>query len=294
LSKAQHEAGREASVAAINPDRARAERDQNAAVRVSIARAFGGAIIFALPFFMTMEMWELGFHIGRYRLFLLLVLIIPILVFLAHYSGFEDTFDWREDLRDVFIAYGIAIVASTAVLLMVGILGPGMPLREIVGKIAIQAVPASIGALLARSQLGQNSQEPQGARGQGYWSELVLMACGALFLSLNVAPTEEMLLIATMMTPWHAVATILVSLLIMHAFVFASDFKGGSALEPGKHLRALLSFTLPGYVLALAVSLYMLWTFGHTDGLGPTGITKALVVMCFPASIGAAAARLIL
>jgi putative integral membrane protein (TIGR02587 family) len=270
------------------------QRDANRALGIGLARAFGGAIIFALPVFMTMEMWELGFSVGRYRLALLLVLAIPILLFLAHYSGFEETFDWREDLRDVFIAYAVGILASAAVLLMLGILHMDTPLREIVGKIAIQSVPASIGALLARSQLGHDSEESSGSRRQGYGAELVLMACGALFLSLNVAPTEEIQLIAYKMTPWHATVTILVSLLVMHAFVFASGFKGGSDSEPGSHLRALLSFTLPGYVLSLLVSLYMLWTFGHTDGLGFFGITQALVVMCFPASIGAAAARLIL
>ena len=43
-------------------------------------------------------------------------------------------------------------------------------------------------------------------RGAGYGGQLFLMAAGALFLSFNVAPTEEMVLIAYMMSTWHLLA----------------------------------------------------------------------------------------
>jgi uncharacterized membrane protein len=76
-----------------------------------LSRAFGGAIVFALPVFMTMEMWELGMHMDRLRLVLLLLINVPVLVFVSHYAGFERTFEWREDVRDAAIAYGVGIVA---------------------------------------------------------------------------------------------------------------------------------------------------------------------------------------
>ncbi|WP_269207219.1 DUF2391 family protein [Rhizobium laguerreae] len=44
-----------------------------------IARGIAGALLFALPMFMTMERWELGFHMDRSRLFLLLIVNIPLL-----------------------------------------------------------------------------------------------------------------------------------------------------------------------------------------------------------------------
>ena len=55
-----------------------------------------------------------------------------------------------------------------------------------------------------------------------------------------------------------------------------------------------LRFTLVGYVMALAISLFALWIFGRTEtvGLGPTLMT--VLVLGFPAGLGAAAARLIL
>src|SRR3546814_12353885 len=71
-----------------------------------------------------------------------------------------------------------------------------MPLDEVLGKIALQSVPASIGALLGRAQLGGEHAKPaKGTEQAIYGNELFLMGVGALFLGLNVAPTEEMVLI---------------------------------------------------------------------------------------------------
>lgn len=263
---------------------------------VGLARGLGGALIFALPMLMTTEMWSLGLSIDRLRLALLLLLSVPLLVALSHYAGFEKTFELREDLRDAITAFGIGIVASALVLTAFGVVAPGMPADEIVGKVALQAVPGSIGALLARSQLGgSRSEASQVSEQSNYLSQLFLMAVGALFLGFNVAPTEEMLLIAYQMSAWHTLALILLSLLVMHGFVFAVEFRGEVSLPAGTPWwSAVLRFTFPGYVVAAAISLYVLWTFGRVDGLGFAPLLTVTVVLSFPASVGAAAARLIL
>jgi len=261
-----------------------------------LARGFGGALIFALPMLMTMEMWWLGFYLERFRLALLLIVNIPLLTLLSHHAGFEETFDWHEDLRDALIACGIGILASSAILTVFGIITPAMPADEIIGKIAIQSMPASIGALLGRSQLGGRKVEPEeGTKEETYASELFLMAIGALFLGLNMAPTEEMILISFKMTAWHAALLVLLSILLMHGFVYAVEFKGESTLGPDTPWwSAFLRFTLAGYVISIIVSLYVLWTFGRMDGQAATQILMSAVVLGFPASLGAAAARLIL
>ena len=103
-----------------------------------------------------------------------------------------------------------------------------------------------------------------------------------------------MILISYLMTPWHSVALVVVSVILMHGFVFALDFRGGHGRGDVPWWSDLLRFTLVGYVLALAVSLYVLWTFGRTDGAAPATVVMATAVLAFPAAIGAAAARLIL
>jgi uncharacterized membrane protein len=49
-----------------------------------------------------------------------------------------------------------------------------------------------------------------------------------------------------------------------------------------------------GYALVIGISLHVLWTFGRLDGVALSEVILMGVVLGFPASIGAAAARLIL
>ncbi|QKK33959.1 TIGR02587 family membrane protein (plasmid) [Rhizobium indicum] len=271
-----------------------------------IARGIAGALLFALPMFMTMEMWELGFYMDRSRLLLLLIVNIPLLVILSDRIGFERTSTWRQAIRDASIAYGLGVLGSALILFAMGVLKYDQSLHEIIGMIAIQAIPASIGAMLGRSQLGGqsddgddakegDSDDPVHERETSYAGELFLMAVGALFLNLNVAPTEEMILLSYKMTPWHALLMIAASLAVMHGFVYALSFKGSHDLAEGMpSWHAFVRFTLPGYVIAGLISAYCLWTFHRTDDIGSTQILMAVVVLSFPGAIGAAAARLIL
>lgn len=259
---------------------------------VGVARAFGGAIYFSLPLMMTMEMWRLGFYMDPLRLALVMVLMLPLLTDLTRFAGFRQTSGWREDMVDALTAYGVGFVASAVVLALFNLLNPSMPLHEIVGKTALQAVPASFGAVLATAQLGGKQQSNGGG---GYGTEIFLMAAGAVFLAFNVAPTEEMILIAFKMTRWHAVALVAASVVMMHAFVYAVSFAGQEPTPAGTSGWSIfLRFTLVGYAVCLAISAYILWTFGRFDSAAYGPMVMETVVMAFPASLGAAAARLIL
>jgi len=274
-----------------------AERESDRRFLVGLARAFGGAVLFSLPLLMTMEMWWLGFYLDRMKLLIFMVAMVPVLVALDYYSGFEETASWREDLEDGMIAYGVGLIASLVILVLFGIVDPSQPLREIVGKVAVQSVPASFGAVLANSQFA-GDRDDAGARREaeaGYAGRLFIMAAGAMFLAFNVAPTEEMILIAYVMTPWHAVALVAASLLMMHGFVYASSFRGAPRVERGTPGWSLfLRNTMVGYVVAAAVSAYVLWTFGRFEDGAFASYLVMTLVLGFPAALGAAAARLIL
>jgi putative integral membrane protein (TIGR02587 family) len=279
--------------------RAQPVRSDAAAERhflIALARAFGGAIIFALPLLMTMEMWFLGFYMDDLRLALFLAVIFPVLGALAYYAGFEESFGWRDFVLNALVAYAVAFVASAAILALLGVLQPGMSVDEVVGKIALQAVPGSIGAMLARSQLGaREEEEEEEERRDTYGGELFLAGVGALFVAFNVAPTAEVVLIAQMITVWHALAVIAASLAIMHAFVYAVEFRGHTTTAPEiSFWSEFLRLTVVAYVIALIICLYVLWTFGRSDGLTPAELLMQVVVLGLPAAVGAAAARLIL
>jgi len=129
----------------------------------------------------------------------------------------------------------------------------------------------------------------------GYFGELFVMTVGALFFAFNLAPTEEIVIIAYRMTAWHGVGMILVSIVLIHAFVYSLEFKGShDRPEESSFASVLLRFGVAGYAVALLVSAYVLWTFGRLDGLGAEQTVRAVIVLAFPAAVGAAAARLIL
>ena len=154
--------------------------------------------------------------------------------------------------------------------------------------------------MLATSQLGgADAGDEQGvsekAAEGGYWAELLFMLTGAVFLAFNVAPTEEIALIAFQINAWYALAIAVVSLALMHAIVYAVEFSGSPGMpEDTPEWSVFLRFTVTGYAIALLVSAYVLWTFGRFDGDPLIMNTMQTVVLAFPAALGAAGARLIL
>ncbi|HEX7030260.1 MAG TPA: TIGR02587 family membrane protein [Gammaproteobacteria bacterium] len=274
------------------PDRLPAQLDGNQ-FWVGYARAMAGALIFGFPLLMTMEMWWLGMYLDRLRLALFIVVLLPILVGLSRYSGFRETSGWYDDVIDGLVAFSAGALTSTLFLVLFAVLDPAMSWNEIIGKIAVLTFPASIGAIVAGKQLGEKENEEQKRRAR-YGGELFIMMTGALFIAFNVAPTEEIVVIAWKMGGWHAIALVFTSLLIMHACVYALNFRGRHVRPENVTVwRVALHFTVVGYVIALLVSAYVLWTFGRFDDMAVERIVKMNTVLAFPASFGAALARLV-
>lgn len=271
--------------------------DPNRAYAVGLARAFAGALIFAFPLMMTMEMWWMGFTLDRDRLLLFTVVTLLLLVGLGFFAGFREAIDVKRDILDAFVAYAVALIVSAVVLALIGVIGAGMPVEEVVGKIAMQAIPGGIGAMMARGTLQEEdaAEEEEREQAAGFAGVLFQMLAGALFLAFAVAPTEEMVLIAYQMTPWHAAALMFFSILVLHAVVFIAGFGGEDRWPPGEGAVAtFLHYTMAGYGIALLVSAYVLWTFGRLAAMPLDEMAMVIVVLAFPAALGAAAARLII
>ncbi|MGY2081002.1 TIGR02587 family membrane protein [Modestobacter sp. SYSU DS0657] len=257
----------------------------------SSGRAFGGALLFALPLLMTMEIWRLGLAIPRYRLALLLAATVLLVVFLSqHFGAGSPGVGWRGSLADAGVAFVMAALAAALVLGVLAVIEPLQGGRDALSVIAIEMLPAAVGASFARSQLGAGSRRVPTTT---YGGELLLMAAGAVVFAANIAPTEEVVLLAAKAGPWHPVALVVLCLLLMHGFVYWVGFRGQEQ-APGGVLRSFLTLTVVGYVIALTLSAYLLWTFGRFDGVGVVMAVTEAVVLALPASLGAAAARLIL
>jgi putative integral membrane protein (TIGR02587 family) len=259
-----------------------------------LARAFAGAILFALPLMMTMEMWWLGFYMSPYRLVVLLAVFYPVLVGLSYYIGFDETAHLGHAALHAVIAYGVAFVSAAVMLGALGVFSREMGWHELVGKSSVQAGPAALGALLAQAHFGSPPSHEDRRRGARYIGHLFFMIAGALYFALTVAPTDEMPLIGFMMRNAHTIATAGFALLVLHLFMQGFGFDSHAAAQEQGAWSVFVRLTVVAYALALCVSTFLLWIFGRFEGSSVASALQTIIVLALPASVGAGAARITL
>lgn len=261
----------------------------------NFGRGFAGAFIFGLPLLMTMEMWWIGFTLEPIMLLQFAFVDLVLLVVLSRISGYDSSQGIVEDALDALAAFGMGAIASATTLFLLAEIGSGTDPAVAAGKIIIQAIPASFGAMIADKLFGEVEDKPGGhaRRRQSYPGQLFLMIAGALFLSFTMSPTEEIGMISYRMSPWHALALMLATVALMHVLVYAAGFPDRQELLTGSQLSVLMRFTVVAYAIAAVTSGYILWTFGRLDGLSWPVIAQMIVVLAFPAGVGSAIARLV-
>jgi putative integral membrane protein (TIGR02587 family) len=260
---------------------------------LQIVRGFAGAVLFSFPMLMTMEMWSLGVALEPNRLMLFVTVHLVLLVGMASYARDDELIVTPRDVIDAFAAYGVGLLAAAAVLLLFGVIEPGMSADAINRTIAIQAAPAGFGAMVAHLELDEPTARIGPAHQHGLADSAFLMTVGALYLCSSLASTEEMMLIAHKMSGWQVAGLMVFSLVMMQLFdEYAVEEELGSATGSAAWSLSIAT-TFIGYTIALSISLYILWTFGRADGLTSAQLLKEMTVLGFPAALGAGAARLL-
>src|SRR5687767_14756913 len=212
---------------------------------------------------------------------------------MASYARQDNALVTSKDVLDGLAACGIGVPAAGMVLFLFDIIGPCMSADAINRTIAIQAAPAGFGAMVAHLELDEPEARVGPSHPHGFANTAFLMAVGALYLCSSLASTEEMMLIAYKMSTWQIGGLMLFSLIMMQLFdEYALEEDLGSASGRSAWSSAI-AMTCIGYTIALSISVYILWTFGRTDGLAPTQLIKEMIVLGFPAALGAGAARLL-
>lgn len=259
-------------------------------------RGAAGGLIVGLPLLMTMEMWWNGFYMPPLRLLLFFLFTFGVLVILERYSGFRESFSLFEEVQDAVVALGIALLTSALVLFLLNVIGPGYSWHEILGKIILESLAVSIGVSVAISQLGGGSREVQQRAEPGLWDTKLMGLAGAMYFGLNIAVTEEPVMIAMQMDWWHSLLLAGLSFGLIYAIIYAMGFRGEHKRAEDRSLwRVLLQDGAITYALALAVAAYLLWTFGRFDpDTGLVAILQMTITLGFVTSLGTAAANLLL
>jgi putative integral membrane protein (TIGR02587 family) len=257
----------------------------------NLIRAVGAGLLIGLPLLFTQELWANAFVLHPHKIVLLLVVAFVVVVGYNTASGFRAEGSALDTLIDSIEAMGLGILVALVVLILFGRIEADMGIREIAGKVSLEAIPIAFGASLARSQLASPEDEPEeGSRdGADEASEgrqigpahrLFVAAGGALLFALDVAPTDEVVVLG-MMADWPLlIAVMAVSLLITLALVFYADFRGGRDPNPGDSpMDHPLGETLAAYAISLGVSLAFLWAFDRTDGVALPAILGMTVLL---------------
>lgn len=262
-------------------------------------RAVAGGLLVGLPLLWTMEVWADGAVLGPAKLLVLLVLGLGIVIGFNALSGFRAERTWLELAVDSLQAMGLSVIVAALALFVLGRLDPADGTRAIVGRIAIESIPVAFGASLAATVMAESDDDPRGGPGRkpvGPIGRLLVAAAGALYFALNIAPTDEVRILAAVATAPQLLLAVFAGLGIGLAIVFHAEFRGGRSGTAGRDSGPLgtpLGETVAAYAISLFVSLVLLWAFGSTDGAGPSVIVAQVVLLGAAASFGAAGARLI-
>lgn len=269
------------------------------------AHGAAGGFLFGIPLLYTMEFWFIGPRISMLHALILLVLSIGISLVFVSTIGFRenDPPGWSEILAETVDAIGISIVVTVVTLFMLGKVDFTTPRDMALGRIAIELLPVSLGVAIAnhilpRQEDRQGNEEDRQAgksmRVSATVRDVVASAGGALLLSLNIAPTDEVAVLAAELNELQLIALMLFSLLVTYVIVFQAGFRNQRARrESSGPLQHPLTETIVAYLVALIVSAATLWIVGALTPATAFGtILSMTVVLAFPGALGAAAGRL--
>ena len=265
-----------------------------------LTRAFAGAYIFSIPLLFTMEMWWIGEYADGARLTVFLAIALFANFGLNYVAGFRADGTVFGALEQAIDSLAVGIVAAGTLLLILDRIQPSDPLESIVGMVAIQAVPLSIGASVANQvfgRYGEHSREGDDVEMESLSARKELLndvgatAIGSIFIAFSIAPTDEISMLAAGMNYVHVVALVGFSLLLSYGIVFASEFDRARPSGPFQHP---VSETILAYVVSLAVATLALYLFHQVGSSDPLySIVKQIVVLGLPATVGGAAGRLV-
>jgi len=265
---------------------------EKATTAEDVMRGVAGGVLLGVPLLYTQETWLHGRSISPVIILGGLLGTFAINVALSYYVGFRPGRTHRP-IEDALVGMGLSVLLSVLLLLLLDRVGQETDLENVLGVAALTAIPVSIGfsigvALAPRSGAEKSEEIPSGG------GDLLVAAGGALVFALNIAPTEEPILLAAELDGVRLGLLVVASLVLPYLMVFFAEFGGRDRrVASDGATQGPLTETLLAYFVAVVVSALMLAMFGRMDELNGAA-TAYVVTLAFPASIGAALGRMLI
>jgi putative integral membrane protein (TIGR02587 family) len=263
-------------------------------------RGVAGGLLFSLPLLYTMEVWWAGFTSHPFRLAAYVAATFALLLGYNYFAGLRRDSCFSEVVIDSVEEMGLGLLVALLILWLLGRVTFGMPLEEAAGKVVIEAMTVAVGVSVGTAQLGGGQDEEDkgvsGSRSQagGFGGQLVITLCGAVLFAANVAPTEEIVMIAVEISAWRLLGLALLSLSLGALILYYSEFAGSSRHVRFDRHHDVLVGTAVTYAVALAASAAILLFFGRFDGQALATCVAQTVVLGVAGTLGASAGRLLL
>ncbi len=262
-------------------------------------RGIAGGLMFSLPLLYTMEVWWAGFILQPGRILLYMACTFLLLLLYNRFAGLRRDASAGEVAIDSVEEMGIGLVLAAVVLVLAGRIRETMELSEIAGKIAMEGMTVAIGVSVGTAQLGAGGEEDEGVSGEedepaGYLPQAAVALCGAVLFAANVAPTEEIAVIAMESPPGMLLLLALGSLLLGGAVLHFAGIHGAERHLVRESTPFHLRSAVTTYAVALAAGAGCLYFFGRFDGEPWRMMLAQTVVLGLPAVLGASAGRLLL
>jgi len=275
--------------------------------RDDLIRGVSGGFLFGIPLLYTMEVWWVGTYSSPVRMLAALSFAFVVVFLLNRTDGFRRS--KHVSLVDAALesveAVAIGLLCAAFVMLLVHEIDTRTPLQAVLGKIVFEGIPCSIGVALANQFLsagqdggqpgdGEQSEQQPDDRLHATLADIGATAIGATIVGFNIAPTDEIPMLATAISPPRLLLVVLASLLISYTIVFAAGFSGQQQRTQQRGVfQRPLSETLVSYIVALTIAMLLLWFYQRIDFGDPwRNWLENIVVLGLPATIGGAAGRL--
>ncbi len=263
-------------------------------------RGLAGGLMFAMPLLFTMEVWWAGFILHPLRILLYVAVTFCLLLLYNRFVGLRKDATLAEVIIDSVEEMGLGIVVAAAVLWITDQLDMEMTAFEMGGKIIMEAMTVAIGVSVGTAQLGAPDEgddglaEDEEQRKTSYLPQTAIALCGAVLFAANIAPTDEIGLIAMESPPWKMLLMVLCGLAIASLILHFTDFRGAADHTVTDTVWLKLRGVVTTYAVALSASASALWFFGKLDGQPPLMAVGMTVVLAVPAVLGASAGRFLL
>lgn len=259
-------------------------------------RGLAGGLLFSLPLIYTMEVWWAGFIAEPQRLLVFLAAVFAMLIGYNTYAGIRHDADWTDVVVDSVEELGLGIITAAGLLALLARTTSHMSFEEILGKIVIEAGVVAIGFSVGTAQLGADDEEglSRVSQAPGIMSQVVISLCGAVLVAANVAPTEEIVIIAAEVGAPRLIMIIGLSVLLAVLILFFSNFKQAHRFAQAETSWHAVAGGVMTYVVAFAASGAILWFFGRFDTVQMEMVVAQTIVLSLPATLGASAGRLLL